>query len=143
MENGTLHLTPGLAKAAFEHLPRLIKKIGVEALVLDTLHRFLELVPMSLNIPCVHIWNALHVDGTGTTPACIYNWPHEDTPQARVRNLEGLKKIGGMASLTLGLAKAYAEKAGRCLTGPPAITVVPAPASLARETASGMAAIRF
>src|SRR6202035_3741733 len=93
VENTSLHLTPGLAKAAFEHLPRLIKKIGVEALVIDTLHRFLELVPMSLNIPCIHICNTLHIDGTGTTPACIYNWPHEDTPQARVRNLEGLKKI--------------------------------------------------
>ena len=125
VENTNLHLTPGLAKAAFEHLPRLIKKIGVEALVLDTLHRFLELVPMSLNIPCVHIWNTLHIDGTGTTPACIYNWPHEDTPQARVRNLEGLKKIGGMASLTLGLAKAYAEKAGLQIDWTNPATAVP------------------
>jgi UDP:flavonoid glycosyltransferase YjiC (YdhE family) len=38
VENTNLHLTPGLAKAAFEHLPRLIKKIGVETLVIDTLH---------------------------------------------------------------------------------------------------------
>jgi MGT family glycosyltransferase len=107
-----LHLTPGLAKAAFEHLPRLIKEIGVEALVVDTLHRFVELIPMSLDIPCVHIWNTLHIDGTGTTPACIYDWPHENTPEARARNLEGLKKLGAIASPTLALAKAYAEKAG-------------------------------
>jgi zeaxanthin glucosyltransferase len=65
---------------------------------------------MSLNIPCIHIWNTLHIDGTGTTPACIYDWPHEDTPEARTRNLEGLKKLGGIASATLELAKAYAEK---------------------------------
>ena len=123
MEN--TNLTYGLAKAAFEHLPTLIKKIGVEALVIDTLHRFLELVPMSLNIPCVHIWNALHVDGTGTTPACIYNWPHEDTPQARVRNLEGLKNFGGMASATLDLAKAYAEKAGLQIDWTNPATAVP------------------
>jgi len=107
-----LHLTPGLAKAAFEHLPGLIKEIGVEALVIDTLHRFLELIPMSLNIPCVHIWNTLHIDGTGTTPACIYDWPNEDTPEARTRNLEGLKKLGGIASPTLALAKAFAEEVG-------------------------------
>jgi MGT family glycosyltransferase len=112
VQSTNLHLTPGLAKAAFEHLPQLIKKIGVEALVIDTLHRFLELIPMSLNIPCVHIWNTLHIDGTGTTPACIYDWPHEDTPGARTRNLEGLKKLGGMASPSLDIAKAYAEKAG-------------------------------
>ena len=125
VENTNLHLTPGLAKAAFEHLPRLIKKIGVETLVIDTLHRFLELVPMSLNIPCVHIWNTLHIDGTGTTPACIYNWPHEDTPQARVRNLEGLKKIAGLASSTLDLAKAYAEKAGLQIDWTNPATAVP------------------
>jgi MGT family glycosyltransferase len=112
VRNTNLHLTPGLAKAAFDHLPRLIKKIGVEALVMDTLHRFLELIPMSLNIPCVHIWNTLHIDGTGTTPACIYDWPHEDTPEARVRNLDGLKKLGAMAAPTLDVAKAYAEKTG-------------------------------
>jgi zeaxanthin glucosyltransferase len=105
VQNTNLHLTPDLAKAAFEHLPRLIKEIGVESLVIDTLHRFLELIPMSLNIPCVHIWNTLHIDGTGATPACIYAWPHEDTAEARTRNLEGLKKLGGMASPTLDLAK--------------------------------------
>ena len=112
VQNTNLHLTPGLAKAAFEHLPGLIKEIGIQAIVMDTLHRFLELIPMSLNIPCVHIWSTLHIDGTGTTPACVYDWPHENTPEARTRNLEGLKKLGGMASPSLNLAKAYAAKAG-------------------------------
>jgi zeaxanthin glucosyltransferase len=97
VQNTNLPLTSSLAKTAFEHLPQLIKKIGVKAPIMDTLHRFLELIPMSLNIPCVHIWNILHIDGTGTTPACIY---------------EGLKKLGGIASATLDLAKGYAEKAG-------------------------------
>ncbi|MBV8437628.1 MAG: glycosyl transferase, partial [Silvibacterium sp.] len=125
VQNTNLHLTPGLAKAAFEHLPRLIKEISVEALVVDTLHRFLELIPMSLNIPCVHIWNTLHIDGTGTTPACIYDWPHEDTPEARTRNLEGLKKLGGIASPTLALAKAYADKAGLQIDWTNPATAVP------------------
>ena len=120
-----LHLTPGLAKAAFEHLPGLIKEIGVEALVIDTLHRFLELIPMSLNIPCVHIWNTLHIDGTGTTPACIYDWPNEDTPEARTRNLEGLKKLGGIASPTLALAKAFAEEVGLQIDWTNPATAVP------------------
>lgn len=106
------HLTPALAKAAFEHLSQLIKDIGVEALVIDTLHRFLELIPMSLNIPCVHIWNTLHIDGTGVTPACVYNWPHQDTPEALARNLEGLKKLSSIALPSLEIAKAYAQKAG-------------------------------
>jgi zeaxanthin glucosyltransferase len=125
VQSTNLHLTPNLARAAFEHLPRLIKKIGVEALVMDTLHRFLELIPMSLNIPCVHIWNTLHIDGTGTTPASIYDWPHEDTPEARIRNREGLKRLGGMASPTLDLAKAYAEKTGLKLDWSNPATTVP------------------
>jgi zeaxanthin glucosyltransferase len=125
VQTTNLHLTPSLAKAAFEHLPRLIKKIGVEALVMDTLHRFLELVPMSLGILCVHIWNTLHIDGTGTTPASIYDWPHENTPEARARNLDGLKRLGGMASQTLDLAKAYAEKAGLKLDWSNPATTVP------------------
>jgi MGT family glycosyltransferase len=125
VQQTNLHLTPDLAKAAFEHLPGLIKKIGVEGLVMDTLHRFLELIPMSLNIPCVHIWNTLHIDGTGTTPACIYDWPHEDTPEARVRNLDGLKKLGAMAAPTLDVAKAYAEKAGPRIDWSNPATAVP------------------
>ena len=125
VQNTNLHLTPGLAKAAFEHLPGLIKEIGVEALVIDTLHRFLELIPMSLNIPCVHIWNTLHIDGTGTTPACIYDWPNEDTPEARTRNLEGLKKLGGIASPTLALAKAFAEEVGLQIDWTNPATAVP------------------
>ena len=125
VQNTNLHLTPDLAKAAFEHLPQLIKEIGIEAIVMDTLHRFLELIPLALNIPCVHIWNTLHIDGTGTTPACIYDWPPEDTPEARIRNLEGLKKLGGMASASLQLAKAYAEKAGLQIDWSNPATAVP------------------
>jgi len=125
VQKTNLHLTPDLAKAAFEHLPGLIKEIGVEAIVIDTLHRFLELIPMALNIPCVHIWNTLPIDGTGTTPACVYDWPHEDTPEARTRNLEGLKELGRMASSSLDLAKAYAVKAGLQIDWTNPATAVP------------------
>src|SRR5215469_10180901 len=132
VQKTNLRLTPDLAKAAFEHLPGLIKEVGVEAMVIDTLHRFLELIPMSLNMPCVHIWNTLPIDGTGTTPACIYNWPHEDTPEARTRNLEGLKKLGGMAAPSLDLAKAYATKAGLQIDWTNPATAVPRLAVIAQ-----------
>jgi zeaxanthin glucosyltransferase len=125
VQQTNLYLTPDLAKAAFKHLPGLIKEIGVEAMVMDTLHRFLELIPMSPNIPCVHIWNTLPIDGTGTTPACIYDWPHEDTPEARNRNLQGLRKLAGMASPSLDLAKAYATKAGLQIDWTNPATAVP------------------
>jgi zeaxanthin glucosyltransferase len=44
---------------------------------------------------------------------------------ARVRNLEGLKMIGGMASRTLDLAKAYAERAGLQIDWTNPATAVP------------------
>jgi len=132
VQETNLHLTPDLAKAAFDQLPRLIKEIGVEGMVIDTLHRFLELVPMSLDIPCVHVWNTLPIDGTGTTPACIYDWPHEDTPEARIRNHEGLKKLGGMASPSLDLAKAYAAKADLQIDWTNPATAVPRLAVIAQ-----------
>jgi zeaxanthin glucosyltransferase len=87
-------LTPGLLKATLEHLPAKILETGVEALVLDTIYFYVELVAMHLNIPYVHIWNVLQVDYSGTTPACLFSWPHEATPEAVARNMKGLKAVG-------------------------------------------------
>jgi len=50
-------LTPGLVKAALEHLPGKIAENGVNALVLDTAYRPLEVVSMHLRLPYVQIWN--------------------------------------------------------------------------------------
>jgi zeaxanthin glucosyltransferase len=69
-------LTPGLVKAALEHLPGKIAENGVDSLILDTAYRFLELVPMNLRLPYVQIWNVLHFDASGSTPHTFYSWPH-------------------------------------------------------------------
>jgi UDP:flavonoid glycosyltransferase YjiC (YdhE family) len=58
-------LQPGLIKAAFEHLPEKIADTGVNALILDTAYRFVEIVPMHLRLPYVQIWNVLHFDVSG------------------------------------------------------------------------------
>jgi zeaxanthin glucosyltransferase len=105
-------LTPGLLKAAFAHLPRKIVETGVEALVLDTVYFYVELVAMHLKIPYVHIWNVLHVDFSGATPACTFGWPHEATPEAMARNMEGLKAVGEIIAPLAEIAKPYAAKAG-------------------------------
>jgi zeaxanthin glucosyltransferase len=83
-------LTPGLIKAAFEHLPGKIAETGVNALILDTLYRLIEIVPMHLRLPYVQIWNVLHFDSSGSTPLALYSWPHETSPEALARNIEGL-----------------------------------------------------
>ena len=105
-------LTPGLLKATLEHLPAKILETAVEALVLDTIYFYVELVAMHLNIPYVHIWNVLHVDYSGTTPACLFSWQHEATPEAVARNMEGLKAVGEVIAPLVEIAKPYAAKAG-------------------------------
>jgi zeaxanthin glucosyltransferase len=48
-------------------------------MIIDKGHLFMELVPMSLGIPYVHIWTILHMDLSGATPVCVFSWPHETT----------------------------------------------------------------
>jgi MGT family glycosyltransferase len=63
-------------------------------------------------MPYAHIWNILHIDGSGSSPACLFPWPYETTPEALARNVEGLKKFGGLLAPILAVAKSYAEKNG-------------------------------
>jgi zeaxanthin glucosyltransferase len=112
LRHSARQLTPGLCKAAFEHLPAKIIENGIEALVLDKTYFYVELVAMHLNIPYVHIWNVLHVDFSGATPACTFSWPHEATPEAVARNMEGLKVVGEILAPMVEIAKPYAAKAG-------------------------------
>jgi zeaxanthin glucosyltransferase len=81
-------------------------------MIIDTTHHFVELVPMRLGMPYAHIWNILHIDGSGSSPACLFPWPYETTPEALARNVEGLKKFGGLYAPILAVAKSYAEKNG-------------------------------
>jgi hypothetical protein len=84
-----------LFSAASKHLPQKLAETGVEALVLDPIHAFLALVPMSLGMPYAQVWNLLHFDLSGATPPCVFSWPYESTPEALARNIEGVKAIGG------------------------------------------------
>ena len=102
----------GLFTAASKHLPEKLALNDVEALVIDTIHAFLELVPMSLGMPYAHVWNVLHTDLSGTTPPCFFSWPHENTPEAFIRNRQGAKEAGQIFAAMLPLAMSYAEKMG-------------------------------
>ncbi len=78
---------------AFAELPRLLRKKGIDAVVLDEAMFDLGLVPMHLGMPYVHISNALPFDFSGNTPLCVYPWPHETTPEAFARNREGVQRF--------------------------------------------------
>jgi zeaxanthin glucosyltransferase len=112
IEHSAREMHPGRCKAALEHLPKKLAETGVEALVIDTVHFFVELVPMRLGMPYVHVWNVLHLDRSASSPACFFSWPYETTPEALARNVEGLKKIGGFLAPVLAVAKSYAKKHG-------------------------------
>jgi MGT family glycosyltransferase len=105
-------LTPGLIKAAFEHLPRKIAEAGVNALILDTLYRLIEIVPMHLRLPYVQIWNVLHFDSSGSTPLALYSWPHETSPEALARNIEGLHILREIRDRIMPIAQSYAQRNG-------------------------------
>ena len=105
-------LTPGLVQAGLEHLPGKIAETGVEALVVDTIYRLLELVPMQMRLPYVQIWNILHFDFSGSTPLPFYSWPYETGPEARARNLAGLQMLYETREALLSIAQAYAERTG-------------------------------
>src|SRR5260370_1186460 len=105
-------IAPAFLKTALGCFPKKVAAAGVEAMVRDMGRTFIHLVPLSLGIPYVHISNSLHIDPSGATPACIFSWPYENTPEAFAKYIEGLKKIGGYFAQILAAARPYAEKVG-------------------------------
>jgi zeaxanthin glucosyltransferase len=105
-------LLPGLTEAGLEHLEQKILETGVQALIFDTAYFHLELVPLHLGMPYVHIWNVLPTDFSGATPPGYFSWPHETTPEARARNLQGAQRLSSSRAPVMAVAKAYANKVG-------------------------------
>ncbi|MBB5061798.1 glycosyltransferase [Granulicella mallensis] len=110
---------------ASQHLPRVIAETGVQALVFDTIHMYLEVVPVSLGIPYAHVWAILNIDFSGATLPSVVSGRYEDTPEARARNTEDLKKSdNAFFGIVQPLAEEYAERAGLKLDwSDPAATV--------------------
>jgi len=93
-------------------LPGILAAAGVDGIVLDAYDFYREVIPMSLGMPYVHVSNALHFDYSGYTPLGVYDWPHETTSEALVRNRNGVSKFTQMLARANGAAKAYAERRG-------------------------------
>jgi zeaxanthin glucosyltransferase len=103
---------PRRARITLEQLPEKLVHGAVEALVIDTAHFFAELAPMSMGIPYAHIWNVLHLDWSGATPPCLFGWDYEDTPAARARNLEAVRKMSSVFQPIQQVARSWAENHG-------------------------------
>jgi zeaxanthin glucosyltransferase len=105
-------LAPDLLKASLEHLPAKIAETGVDALVIDAVYMFVEIVPMHLGLPYVQVWNVLHFDSSGSTPLSLYSWPHETSPEAQARNVAGLELLNELFGNLMPIAQSYAERVG-------------------------------
>ncbi|HEX4170324.1 MAG TPA: nucleotide disphospho-sugar-binding domain-containing protein [Bryobacteraceae bacterium] len=81
-------------------------------MVIDTIHFFIELVPLSMSIPYVHIWNVLHLDFSGATPPSLFSDPVDTTPEGLKRNAANLHKLGTILGPIAEVARSYAEKVG-------------------------------
>jgi zeaxanthin glucosyltransferase len=93
-------------------LPDVVQANGIDALVIDTVQLYVELGAMRLGMPYIHVSNALHLDFSGYTPICYYDWPHQTTTSALARNREGVAKRAKMVeNLNAGI-RAYAKSAG-------------------------------
>jgi zeaxanthin glucosyltransferase len=101
-----------IAEAMFERLPAMLNGVGVDAVVVDSSHFYVELVPMSLGMPYVQVSNALHFDYSGYTPLCVYDWPHASTSEALARNRKGVARFRKMLRQTHAGARAYAQRVG-------------------------------
>jgi zeaxanthin glucosyltransferase len=101
-----------MMRAALSSLPAALATARAEAVVLDAYQYYVEVVPMSLGLPYVHVSNALYFDYSGYAPLCIYDWPHETTPAALARNRKGVANFVRMLKQANAAVRDYAERAG-------------------------------
>jgi zeaxanthin glucosyltransferase len=99
-------------EAMLDSLPATLTAAAVDAVVLDTVLFYTELVPMSLGMPYAHVANALHFDYSGYTPLCFYDWSHESTPSALARNQKGVESFLEMLAPTIAIGSVYAKRVG-------------------------------
>jgi zeaxanthin glucosyltransferase len=92
----TVSAVAQVMKVRWRELPQLLSANGIDALVLDDYDFYSEVVPMYLGMPYAILANAFHFDYSGCTPLCVYGWVHENTPEARERNRQGVSKFTQM-----------------------------------------------
>src|ERR1700753_787810 len=102
----------GYNASLFESLPDSLSKAGVDGLVLDQYHPYVELIPMHMQMPFVHVSNALHVDYTGRTPICYTDWQNDTGLEALARNIEGIRRSRQLFEPITAIARDYASEVG-------------------------------
>lgn len=106
----TFNLMAQITGALLRPLTAIVGREKIDALVFDTYQPYLELAALHLKIPYIHVSNAVHFDTSGATPLCFFDWPNEDTSEARARNLEGVARFRKLLEPSVAAAKAYAAE---------------------------------
>jgi MGT family glycosyltransferase len=112
VRHSVMNLNPELTRVTFDYLAEKLATTAVDALVIDTIHFFIELVPLSMSMPYVHIWNVLHLDFSGATPPSLFSSPLDTSPEGLNRNAECLRKMAAILGPIEEVAKSYAERVG-------------------------------
>ena len=110
VRHSCMDINPDVTRVAFDYLAEKLATTGVEAVVIDTIHFFMELVPLGMSIPYIHIWNVLHLDFSGATPASLFSDPLDTSPEGLHRNAANLHKMGAILGPLAEIARSYAEK---------------------------------
>ena len=95
-----------------KNLPAMVRSAGIDALVIDVVQFYAELGALELDIPYIHVASALHFDYSGYAPLCFYNWAHETTAAAVLRNRQGVAQITDLIGRHNAGVKRFAESAG-------------------------------
>ena len=94
----TVNAVAALNEVKWRTLPNLLSSTGIDALVVDNYDFYGEILPRHLGLPYLVVSDALHFDYSGYTPLCVYNWAHENTPEALKRNRQGVSRFAEMTS---------------------------------------------
>lgn len=108
----TMDLFADVCRAGLQDGERVLRQSRPDALVLDSTTRGLNLVAAHLNLPFVHVSNALHFDLSGHAPLCMYDWPHQSGPEGFARNIEGTKAFLKIFAPILALERDYIARVG-------------------------------
>jgi zeaxanthin glucosyltransferase len=82
----------------------------VDGVVFDTYQPYMELSALALNLPYIHVANAVPFDVSGATPLCFFDWGFADSVEAKRRNLEGVEAFRKLLEPSLQVAKEYASE---------------------------------
>ena len=103
---------PPLFTQAFAELPGLLRREGIEAAVIDTAMAPIEVIPISLDIPFVHVWNVMHAHPTGLMPSPFVPGLFDTAPEAQAKNLADMQLVAETALPLIPMVLDFAKRSG-------------------------------